>query len=127
MGSSTLKILREVNNYTQEYLAEKLNVVPNTYAKLEQDPSNLKASQAEVLANLYGVSIADLLANSPPHITFSNNEIEIAYIQNYQQHKEVLDNVMKAKNEEIQSLKQEIDYLRKQNEQLIGVLGQQKN
>jgi hypothetical protein len=41
-------------------------------------------------------------------------------------HKEAIDKLVAAKDEEIKSLKEEIGYLRKQNEQLLGLFGQNK-
>lgn len=74
MATSTLKILREVNNYTQEFVAEDiLGISQNTYSRLEQNPNKLTAEQAQKLADLYKVSIANLLSEAAPIITFTNS------------------------------------------------------
>ena len=56
-----LKSLREKANYTQNHIANKLKIAPNTYSQYEngkrQIPDNLKI----VLADLYGVSLDYLL------------------------------------------------------------------
>ncbi len=40
MATSTLKILREVNDYTQDFVAEDiLGISQATYARLEVNPS----------------------------------------------------------------------------------------
>lgn len=76
MATSTLKILREINDYTQEYLAEDvLGISQTTYARLEQDPSKIKAEHAQKLADLYKVSIANLLSEAIPIITFQPKSI----------------------------------------------------
>ena len=74
--SSTLKILREVNDYTQDFVAEDvLGISQPTYARLEKDPSKLTSEQAQKLSNLYNVSIANLLSEATPVITFQPKSI----------------------------------------------------
>ncbi|SJZ84180.1 helix-turn-helix domain-containing protein [Sediminibacterium ginsengisoli] len=73
MATSTLKMLRELNDYTQEYIAEDiLKISQPSYARLEQDPSKIKAEHAQKLADLYKVSIANLLSEATPIITFKD-------------------------------------------------------
>jgi transcriptional regulator with XRE-family HTH domain len=119
MATSTLKILREVNNYTQEFIAEDiLGISQNTYSRLEQQPNKITAEQAQKLSELYKVSIANLLSEATPVITFKENTVTNntnavnGYIQSNTNHN----------NEEVQALKEEIEYLRKQNTELIKAL-----
>jgi len=61
---------------TQEFIAEDiLGISQTTYARLEQDPSKINAVHAQKLADLYKVSIANLLSEAMPIITFQNNAI----------------------------------------------------
>lgn len=74
MATSTLKILREINDYTQDFIAEDvLGMSQATYGRLEQDPSKIKAEHAQKLADLYKVSIANLLSEATPIITFKDS------------------------------------------------------
>jgi transcriptional regulator with XRE-family HTH domain len=106
MATSTLKILREVNDYTQEFVAEDvLGVSQTTYARLEQNPSKITAEQAQKLSDLYKVSIANLLSESTPVITFNSNAISentnangFVQNQNIQNHEGEL-SAIKAQNE----------------------------
>jgi transcriptional regulator with XRE-family HTH domain len=93
MATSTLKILREVNDYTQEFVAEDvLSISQTTYARLEQNPSKITAEQAQKLSDLYKVSIANLLSEATPVITFQGNAINNnphggnGFIQNQNNH-----------------------------------------
>ena len=117
---SNLKVLREVNNYTQEYVASKIGLDQGTYSKLERSPKNLKAEQAEKLAELYDVSLADILSGGVS-ISFSNNTIDKGYIHNF--HGETVDKIVSAKDDQIKSLEKEVEYLRSQNNQLLGLIG----
>lgn len=72
--SSTLKIIRELNDYTQEFVAEDvLGISQPTYARIEKDPSKITAEQVQKLSELYNISIANLLSEATPVITFKDS------------------------------------------------------
>lgn len=122
MATTTLKIFREVNDYTQEAIANVLGISQNTYSRLERNPKNLTSEQAQKLAEFYNVSIADLLTETTPTITFADNKIaNNAYVGNIEN-----DNHQSSSASEISSLKEEIIYLRRQNEELIKALAAKK-
>lgn len=119
MATTTLKILRELHGYNQNELCNVLNITQNTYSRLERNPKSLTADQAHKLAEFYNVGISDLLSESAPVITFKsstfnsgsnafNNNIEE---QNYHYH-----------DKEVSALKEEVEYLRAQNMQLLKLL-----
>ena len=56
-----LKELRKVNNYTQDYVAEVLGVVRQTYSHYETGKRTPDAEALYKLAGLYNISIDDLL------------------------------------------------------------------
>jgi transcriptional regulator with XRE-family HTH domain len=119
---SKLKILREVNNYTQEFIAEALGVDQSTYSKLEKNPKNLKADQAEKLAKLYDVDVADILSAevtiSFSHSTFSDR----GYVHNNFEQKAVIETIVATKDDEIKTLKEQVEHLKKQNDHLLRIL-----
>lgn len=119
MATTTLKILRDLHGYKQEELADVLNISQNSYSRLERNPKSLTAEQAQKLADYYNVSMADLLSESVPVVTFTgstfnagsnafNHTIEE---QNYHYH-----------DKEVLALKEEVEYLRNQNMQLLHLL-----
>lgn len=118
---SKLKVLREVNNYTQEFVAETLGVDQSTYSKIERNPKNLKAEQAEKLAKLYDVDVSDIIS-SDITISFSHNTIDKGFIQNHFEQREMVDKAFAAKDEELKTLREQVEYLRKQNDQLLKML-----
>ena len=124
MATSTIKILREVNNYTQEFVAEDiLGISQNTYSRLEQNPNKITAEQAQKLSELYKVSIANLLSETTPVITFKENTVSNntnavnGYIQN---------NTNQNSHNELTLIKEELDYLRKQNIELLKLISEKK-
>ena len=56
-----LKELRKINNYTQDYVAEVLGVVRQTYSHYETGKRTPDAEALYKLAGLYNISIDDLL------------------------------------------------------------------
>ena len=120
MATSTIKILREVNNYTQEFVAEDiLGISQNTYSRLEQNPNKITAEQAQKLSELYKVSIANLLSEATPVITFQSKSISendnssIGYIYS---------NTANYHDGEVKSLKEQNDILIKQNGELMELI-----
>lgn len=60
--SKKLKILREVNNYTQEYVARILDISQNAYSLLEKGTTKITLDRIEVLAELYNTTPAELIS-----------------------------------------------------------------
>ncbi len=118
---SKLKVLREVNNFTQEFIAETLGVDQSTYSKIERNPKNLKADQAEKLAKLYDVEVSDIIS-SDVTISFSHNTIDKGYIHNNFDHKDMIEQIISAKDGEIKTLKEQVEHLKRQNDQLLKML-----
>ena len=119
MATSTLKILREVNNYTQEFVAEDiLGISQNTYSRLEQSPNKITADQAQKLSDLYKVSIANLLSEATPIITFQSKSIsEITGTAGYQQ-----TNTNNFHEGEVKALREQNELLIKQNAELMELV-----
>ena len=64
MISRNLKSLRKKNQYTQEEIAEKINVSRQSVAKWENGESNPEIESCIKLANLYNVKLDDLVNHS---------------------------------------------------------------
>ncbi len=52
-----IKTLRELRNYTQSYVAERLNMAQPSYCKIESGETELKMSHIKALAELFEVDI----------------------------------------------------------------------
>jgi len=121
MASTTLKILREINNYSQEYIAEDvLGISQPTYARLEQNPPKITAEQAQKLSALYNISVASLLSETAPIITFKDSINENVNGSNGYN----TGNTHHYNEGEVIALKAEIDFLRKQNADLLKMVGE---
>jgi transcriptional regulator with XRE-family HTH domain len=56
-----IKKLRELRNYTQEYMAKKLNMSANGYGKIERDETDISYSRMQQIADILEVSISEII------------------------------------------------------------------
>lgn len=108
-----LKKARINKNFTQEYLAEVLNVSQKTYSNFENDKSKPAFSQVEDIAKVLEVSVLDFLSGDSITVNQNNNDVAIA--QNYatinasEKLIEQYEQRLKDKDAEITFLKQLLD------------------
>lgn len=69
-----MRILRETNGYSQEYVAGKLNINQNTYSKLETGQSKLTVERMKQLAELYDVPADLFLETKASILNFNTGE-----------------------------------------------------
>ena len=56
-----LKDLRQKHNYTEQYVAYKLNINQSTYSRIERGKIELSYSKAKRLAEVYDKSISEIM------------------------------------------------------------------
>lgn len=56
-----LKTLREINNFTQAYIADQLDISQNAYSLIEKGATKITLDRLEELANFYKIKPSDLL------------------------------------------------------------------
>ncbi|WP_230658150.1 helix-turn-helix domain-containing protein [Psychrobacter sp. I-STPA10] len=57
-----IRMMRAMNDWTQEDMAEKLHMSLNSYAKLERGESKLYLEKLEKISEVFGVDLPDLLS-----------------------------------------------------------------
>jgi len=108
-----LKKARINKNFTQEYLAEVLNISQKTYSNFENGKTKPDFSQVEDIAKALEVSVLDFLSGDSITVNQNNNEIAVA--QNYatitasEKLIEQYEQRLKDKDTEITFLKQLLD------------------
>jgi transcriptional regulator with XRE-family HTH domain len=109
--SNKIKLLREVHNYTQEYVAGHLEISQNTYSLMEKGETKLTIDRLEKLAQLYKMDVVDLIQ--------SNNQTYINTITHSQgvcsHHVTITHQLTEEEKNIFQST---IDRLEKENEKL---------
>ena len=64
MLKDNLIMLRKLNGYSQEYVAERIGISRQAYAKWENGLTTPDVEKASLLAKVYGISIDGLMADS---------------------------------------------------------------
>lgn len=120
--NSKLRVFRELNNFTQKYVGEEiLGISQNTYSRLETSPKKITKDQAEKLAEAYNITVDQLLSNDTPIVSFHNNTIDKAFIQNYYEtQKELIDALIIEKDKQIEFLKSELEKVNEQFSKLFN-------
>lgn len=117
-----IRKIRELKNFTQEQVAEKLGMTISGYSRIEREEVAISIDKLERIAAILGVSTVDI--SSFDESVFFNN-YGSASGQSFSVHKDVeawTKLEMQYQNQ-IKLLEAEVEYLRKQNEQLISKLG----
>lgn len=61
-----IRAMREINQWTQEEMAEKLEMSANGYSKIERGVSSLNLEKLEQIANIFNIEASELLTSDKP-------------------------------------------------------------
>ncbi len=106
-----IKKLRELRNYTQEYMAGKLQMSANGYGKIERDETDISFSRMQQIAEILQITPADI-------INFDEKVIFGTKVNGEPVKKEAQEYERTIYEQEISHLKQENDYLK----EIIGLI-----
>ena len=118
MFGGKIRMIREVRNFSQEYMADKLGIKQNTYSKIENNQIKLTAEMLQKIADVFQVSPMDIMNQQPAIINLQSNQgtqNAIGYIETFVSfQKELIEKLIAIKDQEITNLKSIIDDLLKQ-------------
>ncbi len=100
-----LKKARINKNFTQEYLAEMLNVSQKTYSNFENDKSKPGFSQVEEMATVLDMSVLDFLSGDNVTINSTNGDHSGFIYQN-----QLPEKLIEQYEERIKELKEQVEY-----------------
>ncbi|VEG12506.1 helix-turn-helix domain-containing protein [Moraxella cuniculi] len=69
-----IRALREINQWSQEEMAEKLHMSLNGYAKIERGETKLTLDKLEQIANLFNMDVLEFMQNANNGVYFMMNE-----------------------------------------------------
>jgi transcriptional regulator with XRE-family HTH domain len=99
-----IRILREEKGFSQENLASALDITQSNYARLEKDDNRISVPRLIIIANTLETSVAELVGEKANNVVNQNNNHEaVTYLQS----------TFQSDKEHIQTLKDEIEYLKK--------------
>ncbi|QMT32287.1 helix-turn-helix domain-containing protein [Alysiella filiformis] len=106
--AKTIKMLREVKNWSQEEMAEKLSISKSSYARWESGENQLKLHQLEKVAEVFQIDVLDLLKLSKQNAFFGIVMGDIG--DNSTGHKQINCDNEYLQNE-IEKLQMQVEYL----------------
>ena len=56
-----IRVMREINQWSQEEMAEKLSMSPNGYAKIERGQSSINLDKLQQIANVFNIDMGELI------------------------------------------------------------------
>ena len=110
--AKNIRKYREIKGYSQEYVAHQLNINQASYAKLENNSTKITIDRLFSIAKLLETEISEILdLKNQTIFNQTDNEIANAFgkVEHYyQENKEVYQELLKAKDEQIALLKEQI-------------------
>lgn len=108
--SKNIRKHREIKGYSQEYMAQELDITQSSYAKLENDSTKITVERLFNISKLLEMEITELLDLKNQTIynqRFNDNSHNYQEIQHlHQENKEVYQELLKVKDEQIALLKE---------------------
>ena len=105
---------RELKGFSQEYMAHQLNVNQSTYAKMENSSTKITIDKLFSVAKLLETDVSEILDLKNQTIynqDLKDNSVGHQQVENlYQENKEVYHELIKAKDEQIELLKEQINF-----------------
>ncbi|TAE45339.1 MAG: helix-turn-helix domain-containing protein [Cytophagales bacterium] len=107
-----IKKLRELRNFSQQYMAEKLEIAQQTYSKMETGDIDFPISRLKNISDILGIRIVDIFSFDEKSILNSyNNNAENITTGFIISDKEFLDRLTNLYESRIEMQQKEIDRL----------------
>jgi transcriptional regulator with XRE-family HTH domain len=118
-----IRKVRELKGFKQEYVAGKLGLSVTAYGNIERNDSSLTFERLEEIAEVLEVTVQDIL-NIPEQLNIHNitTAHQVGFTHTYNDNRKGTESEIDVYKESIKHLEQEIEYLRKQNNQLMELL-----
>lgn len=123
-----MRILRESRDYSQEYVANILNINQKTYSNLESGKTKLTLDRIQQLAEFYHVKPDYFLAEELPIINYNtgNYSRSIVAARIYNENKDAPDKlyerIIDEKDIQIKFLINELEALKKEKNELLSLV-----
>lgn len=110
-----IKRFRELRNYTQQYMSDRLKISQNTYSKIETGGIKLTVERLNQIAEVLEVPVEQILSSDNQVFNIHNSNIEKFYGYIETLHEDNKELTQKT----IEILNNQLEYLKKENEKLI--------
>jgi transcriptional regulator with XRE-family HTH domain len=114
--SNRIKIMRESQGYSQEYVATKLNLSQQAYSNLEKNPDNVSIKRIKELAEILSVPLTSIIGEEDTYIQQNFQQqggqaSTVMHVQNNEHVKEIYERYVKDLKEEIQQLRYQLEFM----------------
>jgi transcriptional regulator with XRE-family HTH domain len=107
-----IRLLREEKGLSQENLASYLEITQSNYARLEKDDNRISVPRLLIIAKTLETTVSEIVGEKANTIVNQNNNHEaITYLQS----------TFQSDKDHIQTLRSEIEYLKKMLDKFIKV------
>ena len=103
-----IRKFRELKGYSQEYMANEMELTQASYAKLESNSTKISVERLFTIAKLLETDVADILELNKQTIFNQNNTgtaNAFGNVENYQDNKKIYEKLLQSKDEQIALLK----------------------
>ncbi len=120
--ASNIKKFRELKSFTQEYMANNLNISQAAYSKIEKGDTNLTLSKLDTIAKTLEVDINNILDfDEKMFFNISNNQNDNnqyttqngVVFGDFDKERKLYDDQINLLKDENKHLKEEVEFLRK--------------
>ena len=80
MIGGKIKIIRELKNYTQDFMASELSISQAQYSRIEKNESELTLPKAQKIAESLDISLSDLIDFNSKNVY---NDCKVDVVNNY--------------------------------------------
>jgi len=108
-----IKQIRELKNFSQEHIANQLDISIRAYSKIEKGETQLTINRLNKLSEILEVSVQEILGFNAS-IIFNNNPVDQKGGHYVAYNNTEIEYLKKLYDDQIQNLKEEIAFLRSQ-------------
>lgn len=104
---STIRIIRETNGFSQEYVASKLEITQQAYSNIEKNPENVSIKRLKQISDVFSVSVTSLIGESEHNFQQQGGQAAtIIHVQGVAENeRQLYERLIAELKEEIQLLK----------------------
>ena len=111
-----IKKLRELKNFTQSHIASELGITQSAYSKMELGETEISYSKLTKIAEVLGIAPEEIMTfNEQMIFNVMHNQTGNGFVVN----KGISDNEKKLYEDQINQLKEEVNYLKKVLDKLL--------
>jgi transcriptional regulator with XRE-family HTH domain len=114
-----IKRLREMKNYTQEYMANNLNISQNSYSRIENETVKLTTDRLQKISEILEVPVEYLVNLDAPIYNFHNENASIKFSGHFENITDGQGDTLKLA---LEILEKQIIHLTTENKRLTDII-----